>query len=125
MRRSFTRLTAIALLATTCVMPQIQAQTTEPAKLRALEDAIESNTDAVLMPTSLPGTLTFRNCTAPCQLQSLEVNAQSQFWVSDTQVTLAEFNAFVRRTGPQFMMVFRKPDGPAVTRLMVYGQFVK
>lgn len=128
MRKSFTRLTAglpraaaIALLATACVVPQVQAQN-RPAPLRSLEDAIESSTDAVILPTSQPGTLTFRNCADPCPLRALEVNAQSTFFVGGTQVTLVDFNAYVRRTGPQFLMVFRQPDRTNVTRLMVYGQ---
>jgi hypothetical protein len=128
MRRSFTRLTAgipraaaIALLATASVMPQVQAQN-EPAPLRSLEDAIESSTDAVILPASQPGTLTFRDCADPCKLRALEVNAQSRFFVGSSQVTLAEFNAYVRRTGPQFLMVFHQPDRTNVTRLMVYGQ---
>jgi hypothetical protein len=128
MRTSFIRLAAcipraaaIALLATAFAVPQVQAQK-QPAPLRSLEDAIESSTDAVMLPTSQPGTLTFRNCADPCTLRSLEVNAESTFFVGPTKVTLAEFNAYVRSTGPQFLMVFRQPDRTNVTRLMVYGQ---
>lgn len=128
MRISFTRLVAgipraaaVVLLASASAVPQVLAQT-EPAPMRSLEDAIESNTDAVLLPTSVPGTLTFRDCAEPCALRSLQVDAQSAFFVGGTQVTLAEFTAYVRSTGAQFLMVFRQPDGPNVTRLMVYGQ---
>jgi hypothetical protein len=121
MRRSFNRAAAIALLASAFVVPQVWAQG-QPAKLQSLEDAIESSTDAVLLPTSVPGTLTFRNCAEPCKLRALEVNAQSRFFVGPSQVTFAEFSAYVRRTGPQFLMVFRRPDQSAVVRLQVYGQ---
>ena len=128
MRRSFTGLlaaiphvAAIALLATACAVPQARAQT-YPAQLRSLEDAIESNTEKVLLPMSQPGTLTFRECAEPCALRSLLVTAQSKFFVGGTEVTLADFNAYVRRTGPQFLMVVREPDGTDITRLIVYGR---
>lgn len=128
MRRTFTRLSvmlpraaAIALLATAFVTPQVQAQA-KPAPLRSLEDAIETSTDAVMLPTSLPGALTFRNCAEPCKLRSLEVTSDSKFFVGGTQVSLADFSAYVRRTGAQFMMVFHQPDRANITRLMVYGR---
>ena len=127
MRTTFTRLStllpraaAVALLATAFTMPQVQAQE-YPAPLRALEDAIESSTDAVLLPTSQPGTLSFRNCAEPCALRSLEVTAQSTFFIGDTAVTLAEFNAYVRRGGPKMLTVFRQPGRTSVTRLVVLG----
>jgi hypothetical protein len=116
------RVAAMVLLATAGAVPQVLAQQTDPAPLRALEDAIESSTDAVMLPTSQPGTLTFRNCAEPCKLRSLELTSESKLLVGSTEVTLAEFNAFVQRTGPQFLMVFREPHGTRVTRLMVFGQ---
>lgn len=129
MYKSFTRsiaalprVAAIVLLATACAVPQARAQSTKPAPTRSLEDAIETYTDAVLLPTSQPGTLTFRNCAEPCKLRSLEVSGESKFFVGGSSVTLAEFTAYIGRTGQQFLMVFRKPDRPTITRLVVYGQ---
>ena len=116
------RAAAIALLATTFAAPSVEAQNNTPAPLRALEDAIESSTDAVMLPTSQPGTLTFRACPEPCKLRSLQVTGQSTFFIGATQVTLADFNAHVRRSGPLFLMVFREPNGANVTRLTVSGQ---
>ncbi|GFE87937.1 hypothetical protein [Steroidobacter agaridevorans] len=113
---------AMVLLALACAVPQAGAQSFQPAPTRALEDAIETNTDAVLLPASQPGTLTFRNCAEPCKLRSLNVTAESTFYVGGSRVTLAEFDAYVRSTGPQFLMVFRQVNGPKVTRLVVYGQ---
>lgn len=131
MRRSFTRLVAgipraavIALLAAAFATPQVRAQDVQPAPLKSLEDAIESSTDAVLLPTSQPGTITFRNCAEPCKLRALQVTAQSTFFVGSTPVSLAEFNAYVRSTGPKSLMVFRQPDRTDVTRLMVAGRIV-
>lgn len=116
------RVAAMALLATACAVTPVLAQQKDPAPLRSLEDAIESSTDAILMPTGQPGTLTFRNCREPCKLRSLEVTAESKFLVGATEVTLADFNAYVQRTGPQFLMVFREPDQTRVIRLQVFGQ---
>lgn len=129
MRTSFTRLSviapralAIALLASASAVPQVQAQTKTPAPLRALEDAVEATTETVLLPTSQPGTLTFRDCAEPCKLRSVEVTSQSTFFVGRSQVTFAEFIAHLRRTGPQSLKVFRQPDRNSVTRLVVTGQ---
>jgi formylglycine-generating enzyme required for sulfatase activity len=123
MRSSFTQLLAVAAIALLGVT-QVQAQQQYPAPLRALEDAIESSTDALMLPTSQPGTLTFRNCTEPCKLRTLEVTAQSAFFVGATQVTLAQFNDFLRRLGgPEFLMVFRQPGQNSVTRLTVAGRY--
>jgi hypothetical protein len=120
MRRSFTRLWAIALLATAFAAPQVGAQ--DKMRLRALEYAIESSTDAILLPGSQPGTLTFRDCALPCKVPSLEVSAQSAFFIGGTQVTLADFAAYVRRTGPQPLTVFHQPGRMTVTRITVVGQ---
>lgn len=116
------RVAAIVLLATACAVPQVRAQSTKPAPTRVLEDAIETETDAILLPTGQPGTLTFRNCAEPCKTRSIEVTGESKFFVGDSSITLEEFNAYIRRTGRQFLMVFCKPDRSAVTRLVVYGQ---
>jgi hypothetical protein len=125
MRSSFTRfltVAAVALLASAFAVPRAHAE--YPAPLRALEDAIESSTDAVLLPTSQPGTLTFRECAEPCKLRSLNVTAQSAFFVGATAVTLAQFNDFLRRSGgPQFLMVFRQPGQANVTRIVVAGRY--
>lgn len=122
MRSSFTQLLAVAAIVLLAVT-QVQAQE-YPAPLRALEDAIESSTDALMLPTSQPGTLTFRSCTEPCKLRTLDVTAQSAFFVGSTAVTLAQFNDFLRRSGsPQFLMVFRQPGQTNVTRLVVAGRY--
>jgi hypothetical protein len=122
MRNSLTRLSVIAVLASAFAVPQLQAAE-YPAPLRALEDAIESSTEAVLLPVSVPGTLSFRDCVEPCKLRSLEVSAEAAFFVGDTPVSLADFNAYLRNAGPQFLMVFRKAGQNSVTRIHVPGQF--
>ena len=98
------------------------AQTVPPAPLRSLEEAIETSTDAVLLPLSVPGTLTFKNCTAPCAIQSLEVSAATQFMVGATAVSVAEFRSYVEQTGEQFLMVFHKPGERSVTRVVAFGR---
>lgn len=123
MHRPFTRVSAIAiaLLGTAFAISQVHAQS-GPAPTRALEDAIETSTDAVLLPTSQPGKLTFRNCAPPCKVPSLEVDAQSAFFVGSKRVTLVEFAAYVRSTGPQSLTVFHQPGRMTVTRVTAMGQ---
>lgn len=98
-----------------------QAHAVEPA-LRSLEDAIESSTDAVVLPAAQSGTLTLRNCAVPCAMKSLRLSEDSRFFVGSSQVSLAEFNAYVGRTQSQFLMIFHEPGKPTITRLMVFGQ---
>lgn len=98
------------------------AQTQAPAPLRSLEEAIETSTEAVLLPTSIPGTLTFKNCIAPCATQSLDVSAATQFMVGSTTVSLAEFRDFTANTDSQFLMVFHKPGERTVTRVLAFGR---
>ena len=99
------------------------AQAVESPPLRSLEEAIETNTDDVLLPVSQVGVLTFRKCPAPCAMQSLQVDQSSKFFVGSSEVTAEQFGAFVRSKGRgQFLMVFHKPGDTVVTRLMVFGQ---
>lgn len=117
------RIAVLVLLATSFGV--LQAHAAEyPAPLRSLEDAIESTTDDVLLPASQPGTLTFRNCVEPCKLRALQVSAQTTFFVGDTQVTLAELNAYLRGAGQRSLMVFRQPDQATATRVRVAGEWV-
>ncbi|HEY8537474.1 MAG TPA: hypothetical protein VIL28_01330 [Steroidobacteraceae bacterium] len=91
------------------------------AQVRLIENAIEVSTDEILLPGSVPGRLTFRECKPPCRNKTLDVNAQTQFLVGGTKVSLAEFKQYISRTGSQFLMVFHEPGG-SVTRLIVFGE---
>jgi hypothetical protein len=92
------------------------------AQLRALEAAIETSTDAVLLPNSVPGRLTFRDCKPPCRTHSLDVNSETSFFIGATKVSLSEFNQYISKTGSQFLMVFYEPSGRSITRLIVFGE---
>lgn len=109
-----------ALLALTCLAAH--AQTVRPAPLRSLEEAIETSTAAVSLPSSNTGTLSFRECPAPCTEKSLELTAQTRFVVGSQQVSFQDFKAYVASKDDQFLMVFHKPGERTVTRLMVFGQ---
>lgn len=127
MRKSSTALlaaTAFVLIASAVAVPQVRAQDAPPpVPTRALEDAVETSTESVLLPTSVPGTITFRDCAAPCKLPSLNVTTESKFFVGRTQVALADFNAFLRTGGSRPITVLRKVNGTDVTRVVVIGDF--
>lgn len=91
------------------------------AQLTSLEDAIESSTDAVILPASDAGALTLKNCEPPCAMRSIQLVEASRFFVGSTQVTYQQFSDYVHSNGPRFLMVFHQPDRPIVTRLMVSG----
>lgn len=116
------RVATLVILATSFAVPQARADQ-YPAPLRSLEDAVETTTEDVLLPSNQPGTLTFRNCAEPCKLRALQVTAQSAFFVGDTAVSLADFNAYLRSAGPQSLMVFHQLDQPTVLRVRVPGQW--
>lgn len=126
MRKSSTALfatTALAL-ASALILPQARAQSIPPfPPTKALEDVVESSTEDALLPTNAPGTITFRNCTEPCAVRSLIVTGQSRFFVGPTQVTLADFNEFLRGAGSRPLTVFRELNGTNVLRVVVIGQF--
>ncbi|GEM_PF-6447612 len=93
-----------------------------PGQVRALEEAIETSTDAVLLPNSVPGRLTLKECKRPCRSNTLDLNEQTQFLIGATNVSLKEFNEYISRTGSQFLMVFYEPSGRSITRLIVFGE---
>jgi len=128
MRKSSTALFATTALALASVLtlPQARAQTIAPfPPTKALEDVVESSTDDALLPTSAPGSITFRNCAEPCKVRSLMVTGQSTFFVGPTQVTLADFNEFLRGSGPRPLTVFRELNGTNVIRIVVIGQLAE
>lgn len=126
MRKSATTFFAAAtlsLVASAFAAPQARAQDVPPfVPTKALEEAVETSTEDVLLPTSVPGTITFRNCAEPCALRSLSVTAQSTFFVGQTPVTLADFSAFLRSGGLKPVTVFRQAKGTNVTRVVVIGE---
>lgn len=126
MRRSsigFIAAAAVAVMASAFAVPQARAQDIPPfVPTKATEDAVETSTDQVLLPTGLPGSITFRDCAEPCALRSLGVSAQTSFFVGPTQVTLADFTAFLRISGSKPLTVFRQPKGTDATRIVVIGQ---
>ncbi|HLS80493.1 MAG TPA: hypothetical protein VK025_03725 [Steroidobacter sp.] len=111
-----------ALMFVALVASSAAAQPQNPAPLRSLEDAIETSTDAVVLPSTTSGSVTLRDCRPPCSMNSLQLTDQTRFFVGGSQVTYADFNAYVLRTGAQFLMVFHKPGEAIATRLMVFGQ---
>jgi formylglycine-generating enzyme required for sulfatase activity len=114
--------TALALVTSVLTLPQVQAQSIPPMQPpRALEEVVESTSDDVLLPTSVPGTITFRNCSEPCAVRSLTVTTQSTFFVGKTPVALADFNAFLRSGGTRPVTVLRELNGTNVTRVVVIG----
>jgi hypothetical protein len=93
------------------------------AQVALRESAIETMTDAVVLPSSNAGSVTFNDCEAPCVFRSVQLNEQSTYFIGPAQVTLKQFSDYVLREPAQFLMVFHEPDQPIVTRLMVFGQF--
>lgn len=115
------KLSLCALFVTIMMSPPL-THAQSPGTLQSLEDAIETNTAEVFLPSSTGGSVTRRDCGQACAFSSLQLTDESTFYVGGSKVTLAEFNSFIAKTGPQFLMIFHKPGQPVVTRLMVFGR---
>lgn len=114
--KRYARSIAIALAAAAFYSAPIQAQ------VKPIEAAIETSTDAVLLPASDAGTIVFEQCEPPCAMRSVKLVDTSTYYVGGHQVSYREFAEFVRTSEPQFLMIFHEPGKPLVTRLVVYGQ---
>jgi hypothetical protein len=112
----------IRALLITIMMSTLFGYAHSQGTLQSLEDAIETNTAEVFLPSSTGGSITRRDCGQACAFSTLQLTDESTFFVGGSKVTLAEFKSFIAKTGPQFLMIFHKPGQPVVTRLIVFGR---
>ena len=85
----------------------------------SLERGIETSSALVLLPSSLPGTLTVNQC-AGCRSSTLSVDAQTQFFIGKAKVPLADLKSRLAGAPPTFMMVFADVKEPVARRVVLY-----
>jgi hypothetical protein len=107
------------LLAAVCLTATAAAM----AGARSLERPMETTTEAVSLPESLPGSIDARGCLT-CQSMRLEVPATARLFVGTDAVTIKELRQF--SLGKRYnMTIFYELDRPVVRRIVVEGVLPK
>ncbi len=84
---------------------------------RSAERAIESNTETVPLPMSVPSSMSFKPC-GTCKFVTLRVDESTRFIVGTTPVTLAELQRHANR-GSNNLDVFYDEANGRVTRVIL------
>ncbi len=88
-----------------------------PPPMRALEQAIETRSGALLLPGSAPGTLTVTPCTG-CRPLSLLAGASTTWMLGDRAVGFAELRRVLQSNPRLPVLVFYRSRDLALTRLV-------
>ena len=94
--------------------------TAAPAVARtviSIERAIETGSNALLMPSFESGTLTADNC-AKCRPERLAVTPQTRYFAREQQVSLTALRTLLAGGAPVSVTVFVDVKTPTVTRVV-------
>ncbi len=86
----------------------------------SLERGIEASTDTVLLPTSVPGSLTVNRCPG-CRSQALAVTTDTVFLVGTAKLPLSDFRARVAGAPSTFMMVYASVKDSVALRVVLFA----
>jgi hypothetical protein len=86
--------------------------------MKAREQGIESSTAQATMPAKVGDSLVTTPCTN-CVPVMLRVTETTRFFVDRNQVTLAELNKYLAKSGPRSLGVFYDPRSRTLNRLVV------
>jgi hypothetical protein len=84
------------------------------------ERGIETSSAFVLLPSSVPGTMTVNLC-SECKATTLTVNAQTKFLIGTAAVPLAQFKSRLAGAPSTSMMVFAAIKEPVALRVVLPG----
>jgi hypothetical protein len=90
--------------------------------VKSVEHSFETDTEKMLLPGSVPGTLDLHQC-SECATRSLQVTGDTKFFIGTEAVALADLKAFVADGHIHFAMVFTALKEPKVLRVVVPGEF--
>jgi len=82
------------------------------------ERGIETSSAYLLLPGSVPGTLTVNQC-AGCRSSTLAVDAKTGFFIGTTPVPLADLKSRLAGAAPAFMMVYADVKEPIARRVVL------
>lgn len=103
---------ALAVLATTPAAAQEQA--------RGMEWGVESNTEIVTLPGSVPASVAFKPCDT-CSLLTLRVDEATSFYVGRQAVSLGDLRRYASR-GSTGLDVFYDRDTKRMTRVILRAE---
>ncbi len=84
------------------------------------EDGRETNTQNIILPSAVGGTLVLRGC-EQCKHGSLMVTSDSKFFLDSAPISLKDLNAFLRKGSSHFAMVYSKADSSNLSRVVIYS----
>ena len=91
---------------------------TASAEMHSTEQAIESSTLSLRLPSNVPGSITVTPCDAGCAPVSLQVTAETRLFLGKKQVTLAELSKAVG--GPtKNVSIYFEQRSRAASRIVV------
>ena len=86
-----------------------------------LERGIETSTAYVLLPSSVPGSMTVNQCTN-CKASTLAVTAKTTFFVGSQPLSLGDFRGRLAGLPPTFLMVYAAVNEPVALRVVLPAQ---
>jgi len=93
----------------------------QPPRSVPLEEAVETSSRDVRLPTDANGPVVFSNC-GTCRLNSLRLSGSTRYFVGTDPVTLRQLNAFVAAHDPIFMLVYYRAGTSDITRIVASGK---
>ena len=110
MRSSFVWLVALAL----------SSAMSFAAELPPVEQSIEATSQTVSIPTAT-GLITARSCSA-CPVRTLRLNAGTQFFIAQAEITFDQFKKSLDRTPPPSLTIHFRAEDNTVTRVVLSAQ---
>lgn len=99
------------------LLPATASAQSSPAPLRALEQAIETHSGALLLPGSTPGTVAVTPCTG-CRPLGLFAGASTTWMLGERAVSYEELRRALQSNSRLPVVVFYRSKDLALTRLV-------
>lgn len=109
------------LLRTILALSVILTTSAPAADLAVLEDAIETSTLSVSVPTDDAGSMAVKPCQT-CPATLLRLTPESTYRVGRSEVAFKEFASYVRDAGTRNLTILYNPKNRTITRLVVAGK---
>jgi hypothetical protein len=90
-------------------------------RMKSLEDGHELNASALRLPANATGTLDIKNC-QECVAQTMEIDANTRFFIGDSQVTLGEMRDFLNGHPGKAVLVVTPAGKKQVSRIVASGK---
>lgn len=109
------------LLRTILALSVILSTSASAADFEILEDAVETNTVSVSIPTDSKGSIAVRAC-GTCPTILLRLTEESTYRIGESEVAFEEFASYVSDAGKRNLTILYTPKSRKITRLLVAGE---